>query len=377
MEAAGKAPGTCARLAAAVGIAAALVLLLAPTDARAERYPPPGDGIFTGVSDTGQKGDYFAFAEAAGQHLPVLQSFETWGTWSEEARQRWKRTETRGMLSISTSPCYECEEVISPRQIRRGQGDGYLLELNERLAEWDRPTYIRLLPEMNGHWNPYAAFSSDGSARDAAHRTPQFRKAWQRSVLIIRGGPRTLINRRLQRNGMPPIRAAAGAPGRLGEPKVSFLWVPQTHGSPRIEANAPAAYWPGAKYVDWIGADIYGQFPNFSGLNGFYDAYKRKPFVIGEWSPWDYDNPVFTKSLFRWVESHDRAKMMVYFQGFGDPNPFQIEAYPESERVMRRQMRGDRYLDRAGDTNKPEGDGHTPTGPDGVPMPKRWRELLR
>jgi hypothetical protein len=363
--------------AAMAAVAVVVLLALLPAAAGGARYAPPGDRIFTGVSDTGRKQDYFDFAAQANQHIPVMQSFETWGTWSEDARQAWKRTETRGMLSISTSPCYLCKEVISPREIRRGGGDGYLLTLNRELADWDRPTYIRLLPEMNGHWNPYAAFNQDGSTRGADHRTSQFRKAWQRSVLIVRGGPRKLIDRRLRRLGMPPIRAAAHPPGLLPSPQVGFLWVPQTAGSPDIPKNEPRAYWPGAKYVDWVGADIYGKFPNFTGLDGFYDAYKRKPFVIGEWSPWDYDNPSYTEQLFHWVEHHRRAKMMVYFQGFGDPNPFQIQGYPASAEMMRKQMRNPRYIDRAGDTHKPSGDGHTPTGPDGVPMPREWRQILR
>ena len=56
-----------------------------------------------------------------------MQAFETWNEWNQEAIKRWKRTETRGMLSISTTGCYECEGVISPRAIRKGKGDRYLL----------------------------------------------------------------------------------------------------------------------------------------------------------------------------------------------------------------------------------------------------------
>jgi hypothetical protein len=358
-------------------LAAAVLALLASGASAAERYAPPGNRIFTGVSDTGRKQDYFDFAAQANQHVPVMQSFEVWGRWSKDARQLWKRTETRGMLSISTSPCYECKEVISPRQIRRGRGDGYLLKLNRELGDWDRPTYIRLLPEMNGYWNPYAAFDSDGDSRGPDHRTSQFRKAWQRAVLIVRGGKLKRINRKLRHIGMPPVRRKAHPPKKLATPPVAFLWVPQTAGSPNTAANAPRKYWPGAKYVDWVGADIYGKFPNFTGLEGFYDDFKRKPFVIGEWAPWDVDDPGFTEALFHWVEHHRRARMMIYFQGFGDPNPFQIQAYPKSAEMMRKQMRNPRYIDRAGDTHKPAGDGHSRFGPDGVPMPREWRQILK
>ena len=69
------------RTGAAMAAAALVLLALIPAaaSAGAHRYAPPGNAIFTGVSDTGRKQDYFDFAEAAGQHVPVMQSFETWG----------------------------------------------------------------------------------------------------------------------------------------------------------------------------------------------------------------------------------------------------------------------------------------------------------
>ena len=154
-------------LAAIAPVLATLALACAFATARAEAnpYDPPGGHIFEGVSDMGNKNDYFRFAKAVKAHVAVMQSFEVWGGDLNESKQRWKRTETRGMLSISTSPCYQCKEVISPRAIATGKGDAYLLRLNAFLADWGRPTYIRLLPEMNGHWNPYAAFNEDGSSR--------------------------------------------------------------------------------------------------------------------------------------------------------------------------------------------------------------------
>jgi hypothetical protein len=247
------------------------------------------------------------------------------------------------MLSISTSPCYECREVISPRAIATGKGDAYLLRLNEFLADWGRPTYIRLLPEMNGHWNPYAAFNEDGSSRGPDHKTVQFRRAWRRVVLIVNGGPRARVNRRLRRQHMPPIKAS-GAPKRLKRTHAAFIWCPQTAGSPAIRKNRPAAYWPGAHFVDWVGADIYGKYPNFSGLGRFYNQRKKFPFMIGEWSPWDYDNPGFVNRLHEWAEAHNRVHMLVYYQGFGDNNPFLIQRYPRSKRALRKQLDNKRYM---------------------------------
>ena len=339
---------------AAVSVIAIGAIGLTAGSAGARTFAPGKGKIYAGVSDTGSKRDYFAFAETVGRHVPVLQAFESWGGKLKEAKQRWKRTETRGMLSISTSPCYECAEVISPRAIAKGRGDGYLIRLNEFLVDWKRPTYIRLLPEMNGHWNPYAAFNADGSARDAAHKTKQFRRAWRRAVLIVRGGRRGKLNKKLRAEGLPKLKRGRDAPKRLKKPAVAFHWVPQTHGSPRIKRNRPAAYWPGSRYVDWIGADIYGKYPNFEGLERLYRARRGFPFMIGEWSPWDTDNPGFVNSLHEWAESHRRTKLLVYYQGFGNNNPFMIQRYPSAAGALRGQMDNRRYKRFAPDSRRPD-----------------------
>lgn len=358
------------RTSAAIMAIAIGTLAFTAAGAGAKPFAPPKNKIYAGVSDTGSKSDYFAFTEEIERHVPILQAFEPWGGPLKEARQRWNRTETRGMLSISTSPCYECEELISPGRIKGGHGDGYLIRLNKFLADWDRPVYIRLLPEMNGHWNPYAAFDEDGGQRGRQHKTKQFRKAWRRSVIIVRGGPRWKINRKLGRLGLPRLKRGdkSKSPKHLKRTDVAFLWVPQTHGSPRLKRNRPAAYWPGGRYVDWVGADIYGKFPNFEGLERLYNARKKFPFMIGEWAPWDLDEPAFTNTLHEWVEARRRAKMLVYYQGFGDNNPFMIQRYPSSAKALRRQLDDRRYKRYAPNSERPDRGGKE-TDPDGGVSP--------
>ncbi len=350
--------GTRTVRAAASGLAALALLAAAATPASAgTTFVPPASKIYTGVSDTGSKRHYFEFTREVGRHVPLMQSFETWGGVLKESKQRWRRTQTRGVLSLSTSSCYACEGVISPREIKLGFGDAYLLRLNGVLSDWGKPVYIRLLPEMNGHWNAYAAFNEDGSSRGAGQKTKQFRQAWKRSVIITRGGLRKKINRKLRAEGLPKLKRGKKPPKRVPRPDVSFMWVPQTHGSPDIRKNRPAAYWPGKSYVDWVGADIYGSFPNFDGLERFYRQRKNFPFVIGEWSPWNVDNPAFTNQLFEWAESHKRTKMLLYYQGFGDNNPFMLDRFPASATAMRKQMRNKRYKQFAPHARKKKGKG--------------------
>ena len=83
------------------------------------------------------------------------------------------------------------------------------------IAETGQTVYIRLMAEMNGHWNAYSAFNADGSARRHGHSAHWFKLAWRRFTLIIRGGSRDKINRKLVRMGLPRILQAksAGRPG--------------------------------------------------------------------------------------------------------------------------------------------------------------------
>lgn len=311
---------------------------------KGKTYLPSKGRIFTGSSDTGQTSDYREFRDETRAHPAVMQSFESWGYIPKEALGRWEDTNTRGMLSLSTARCWKCADVISPRSIARGKGDRYILALGKALARRREPTYIRLLPEMNGYWNRYSAFESDGDRRDGAHSTKSFKKAWRRFVLIVRGGGRRAIDRQLRELGMPRIRERTAK--KLPRPKVSFAWVPQSTGSPNVAGNQPQDYFPGWRYVDWVGADIYGKYPNIAGLDQLYRKYDKRPFLIGEWSSWDVDRPRFVKDLFGWIGKHKRSRMSVYYQGFGEGavNPYELTDYPKSLRVLRRILNDKRYL---------------------------------
>ena len=71
------------------------------------------------------------------------------------------------------------------------------------------------------------------------------------------------------------------------------MWVPQTIGSPEVAGNKPGDYWPGARFVDWIGADIFSKFATPSVWSAFRHFYRHWhhpdrhhwPFVVGETRP--------------------------------------------------------------------------------------------
>ena len=109
-------------------------------------------------------------------------------------------------------------------------------------------------------------------------------------------------------------------------------WVPQVAGAPDVPGNSPMAYWPGARYVDWVGTDFYSKFPNFAGLERFYASVKR--FASRSCSASGRCGaatiPASSTRLFSWTRAHPLVRMLVYNQGKQTNGPFRLTHYPRS-----------------------------------------------
>ncbi len=316
-------------------LVAILASLLFAAPAHADALLPPAGKVFNGVTAGENLSDFQAHAGAA---PAVRGQFVRWAGGYEHAFQRAASAGARVMLHISTASGQGMAGVISPGEIARGRGDGYLMSLNRRFARHGAPSYVRLMGEMNNCDNAYAALNCNGSRRNRDHSAPLFKQAWKRSVLIVRGGDVGAINRRLRGLRMPPVDTKAAT---LATPRVAFVWAPMTGGSPMVAALAPGVYWPGGEYVDWVGTSFYSRFPNFHYLEPFYQRFavgKRKPFAFAEWAMWGADDAGFARRLFAWVGSHRRVRMMQYNQGDRTAGPFRLRRYPRAARVIRRSL---------------------------------------
>jgi hypothetical protein len=143
--------------------------------------PPPGK-VFAGVA--GQP--LSSYVTAVGKHPPVYEEFVAWGQWLPGITADATAAHARLMIHITTA--YGTREAITPEGIAQGRGDAWLIGLNQAIFASHNITYVRLMAEMDGYWNPYSAYNSDGTSRDAAHSTAWFRRAWKRVTLIMRGG---------------------------------------------------------------------------------------------------------------------------------------------------------------------------------------------
>jgi hypothetical protein len=323
-------------LACTCALALALIASLALTSvSRAAVFLPPAGHLYAGIT----AGDPQTYEQETGAHAAVFQEFVTWGGTIDWALTPASQNRSRAMLAVQTiTP--SGGEVISPGAIARGQGDAWVAWLGSLLAQRGQPVYVRLFAEMDAYWNPYSAYNENGSFRGAEHSTRAFKQAWRRITLILRGGPVATLDAKLRALHMAPLRLSAT---ELPAAPVAMLWVPQVAGAPDTPQNAPRAYYPGDRYVDWVGTDFYSKYPNFTGLNNFYAQFRGKPFAFGEWAIWGADSPAFVNQLFSWVRAHSRVRMIMYNQGYKTSGPLALGHYPAAEGAIARQLRSSRF----------------------------------
>jgi hypothetical protein len=330
---------------------AALALLMAPASAGAWSLIPPKPDVYLGVSDRGTTAEFEEFEALTGKHPALLETFHPWGNSLNEAYERWRETGTRPILHISTQDDQTLAEIITPEQIALGAGDDYLLQLNQFFASTGLPAYIRPLGEPNRCLNAWSAVECDGEQKGGEHTTGWYKQAFRRIVAIVRGG-QTLegIDATLAEIGLPPVNRTTGEPPLvLPAAPVSIIWSPLPGGSPRVKGNFPGNYWPGAKWVDWVGTDFYSQYPVWEDLGRFYEGkqWKGKPVALTEFAVSGEDEPRFVKQVVTWTDKHPRVHMLIYYQGFGAGNPYDLKLYPRTMNTLRKKIRRANFLSEA------------------------------
>jgi hypothetical protein len=335
---------------------AAVVCALAVTataSASGRLHLPPKHKIYLSVTG-GDTVD--PVVRATGRTPATFQFFVAWDRSIDWTLARTRDARARLMLHLSTYKGPGTPEMITPREIARGRGDDFILALSHQIVhDYDnKPVYLRLMGEMNGHWNPYAYYNADGSHRDRAHRPRWYRQAFRRVALILRGGDIRLLDRRLRRLRLPALRDAADRDGgqplrKLPRANVAMLWAPESMGSPNIPANMPGRFYPGDGYVDWVGTDFYSRYPTFGFLEPFYRTWAvghRKPFAFAEWAMWGADDPSFVRRFLGWVRSHRLVRMISYNQGNEKSAPFRLSRFPLAAGALREMLKSRRFVDR-------------------------------
>jgi hypothetical protein len=316
-----------------------LAFLMLPVPAGAAPYTAPGNKVLWGGQGGYSAAHIRDFAQQSGKHPAVFNYFIEWKAndptfhWLGFRLQDALDEGSRALLSVETSGT-----GISNAELANGAGDTFLVRLNGLMAEHGQVVYLRPLSEMNNGNNPYSAYDLSGRSRGPAWSTRQFKRAWRRLALIVRGGEVARIDAKLRRLGMPPVRTGARL---LPGAKVALMWVPLSFGNPEIAKNHPKHWWPGKAYVDWVGTTWYSPHRNTSAMHRMYKfpLWRGKPFAFAEWGVWGADVPGFVNQFFGFMKSHPRVRMAVYYQSAGLKAEFRLSSHPASRAALRRAVR--------------------------------------
>jgi len=177
--------------------------------------------------------------------------------------------------------------------ILAGDYDAYIRGWAEAVREFGQPVLLRFANEMNGDWDPWCAFFY-GLDHDL------FIRAWRR---------------------VHDIFTAAGAENAL------WVWNPHDRSYPGFAWNDPHLYYPGGRYVDWVGLTGYNTGPragdpwrSFDEIyRPVYDRYRalypQKPLLITEFACDSVggDKAAWIRDAFQALKGYPAIKLAVWF----------------------------------------------------------------
>jgi endoglucanase len=105
--------------------------------------------------------------------------------------------------------------------IASGSQDSVLAAYAKALHKWNHPFLLRLFPEMNGPWESYAPGTNGNTSAELV-------AAWRHIYRLFHA---------------------------YGATKVKFVWNPDKWF--KGQAASYRSVWPGKRYVDWVGLDLY------------------------------------------------------------------------------------------------------------------------
>lgn len=192
------------------------------------------------------------FVRATGVHPQIVAQYLTFGDhFNAQAACRVSRA--GGELLIQWDPMH-----VSPQQIASGQRDPYIIRFAHQVKAARVPIVLSFGHEMNGNWYPWGY----------GHASPKtFVAAWRHLHDLF---------------------------AKVGARNVTWCW-DVNHWDPAMAGHAanygigPARlWWPGARYVDWIGLDAYYETPGdtfqslFGGSLRALHQIAPKPVLIAE-----------------------------------------------------------------------------------------------
>jgi hypothetical protein len=212
-------------------------------------------------------------------------------------------------LGGSNAACgVACYHDYTSKDVADGTLDAYLRRAAIAYRQLATPVLIWLMPDANTRNHPGITALGPTSLAAADYRT-----AWRHVVDVFR---------------------------QEGAGNVSFAWV--IHDFPSIGAPDPnvdraiASYYPGDRYVDWIGSDTYDREPiDYLEAPYAFAVSRAKPFILAGFvlrshpSLLDPEADVgYLSSVFDWFESHPDVRAIDYLDKMDSPATQQELAPP-------------------------------------------------
>jgi len=275
---------------------------------------PAVPSLYLGIA-----GDAGRFKGQTGQESAIHHVFISWDqgrTFGKRIPVLLRSLAPIPMIHIGTGGPLGTSEAIEPAQIANGHGDAFLVALNQGIAEYGELVYLRLMAEMNHFRRFHAAYRRNGTSKGPAYSPETYRKAFARMYVLLHGGPGTPINAALRRLGLPGFTGgdlASNPPSRL-----RVIWNPLGGGQPAVPGNAATRYYPGDRYLEIVGNDLYGEQGQFArpqneALYAFARAH-GKPFAFPEYGLIDDDYPAFVRYVCEFIRGHFGIELAAYYK---------------------------------------------------------------
>lgn len=202
------------------------------------------------------------------------------------------RVYANGSIPLITWEPWVTHNLGTLAGIAREGFQSYVKTFIQSAKEWGKPLFLRFAHEMNGNWYPWDGFHNGGQSAPE-----RYKQAW----LYI-----------------------YNVKEKLGAKNVKLVWCPNNTDQPNASWNAVSNYYPGDRYVDWIGMDGYnwgyGSREEFDSVFGnIYQtltALTAKPLMIGEFASAEQGRDKadwIAKAFSKIKKSYPRIKLFCWF----------------------------------------------------------------
>jgi mannan endo-1,4-beta-mannosidase len=222
---------------------------------------PPRGFVYWGVFTPGTPhllGPLIAAEQRAGRRPAIALWYQAWA-----GRPAFPAAAAGRLARIGLVPMITWEPWRAPRvagtlavhqsryrlsRIAAGAFDDYLRRYALAVRRYARPVMLRPFHEMDGDWYPWGGTVN-------GNRPAEFVAAWRHIHDVFT---------------------------RVGADNVTWVWSVNAGSVPNRSGNQPKDYWPGGRYVDWIGISGFnwGAARNFGGWMSFDRIYRSRIGVL-------------------------------------------------------------------------------------------------